>query len=253
MQPIYNFIAKKMRPIEVALFLKKILLVKRRNHRIGPYLWNIDPVSDFGFRMINEGIYEKEMTNNILSNLNKGDVFVDLGANEGYFSVVASLKVGNSGKVFCIEPQMRLWPVILNNIQLNRLSNVTVFPYAISNVPETIDLILSPSINTGSSTFTKDFRRKFWKRQRINATTLDDLFFDQNSKIKVLKIDIEGFEFFALKSAVRLLQQRRIENIIIEFHEEQLHSLGHSPKNINAMLNEYGFSEANGVYKLSNQ
>ena len=249
MQTLYNIMAKKIRPIELALVFKKMLRIKRRDQMIKENHWFIDPVSDFGFRMLNDGEYEKEMTDHILSNLDEGDVFVDLGANEGYFSILASKKVKAQGRVFSIEPQIRLWPVILNNIQLNRLDNVTLMPYAISAKPDKIKLILSPSINTGSSTFTEDFRRKYWPRQVINSSTLDDLFLHQDFIIKVLKIDIEGFEFFALKGAVGLLASKRIANIVIEMHDAQLMSLGQSASEIHEFLLSYGYKEIGGVYK----
>ena len=67
----------------------------------------------------------------------------------------------------------------------------------------------------------------------------------------MLKIDIEGFEFFALKSADNLLRAKRIENIIIEMHEAQLKSLGQSVADISKFLLHHGFVKMNGLYTLN--
>jgi FkbM family methyltransferase len=250
MQRIYNVIAKQVRPIELALLLKKLLRIRRRTYSIGGFQWKIDPVSDFGFRMLNEGAYEPEMTERILSKLEKGETFVDLGANEGYFSVLGSRKVGPDGRVFSIEPQERLWSVIANNIELNRLTNIVLLPYAISTGRGTTNIILSPSINSGSSTIVRNARRKFWETQTVNTMPLDELLGQQQSDIKLMKIDIEGFEFFALKSAEELLKKRRIKNIVVELHEAQLKSLGQSVEEIDQFLRSYGFIKNDGVYSL---
>lgn len=247
---INNFIGKKVRPIELAFLLKKFLLIKRSIKKINGFNWFIDPISDFGLRLVEEGSYEKEMTALILDNLSENDTFVDLGGNEGYFSILASEKVRQGGKIYCIEPQQRLWNVILNNIQLNRCKNICLFPFAISDKEATIELTLSPDINTGSSTFAADARRSFWKKQTINAETLDSLFYQKVNSIELIKIDIEGFELFALKGAEKLLKNKIIKKLIIELHPPQLATLGQSIDDVEKYLLAFGYKENNGVYQF---
>jgi FkbM family methyltransferase len=242
-QSLYEFIGTKVRPIELASILKSLLQVRRKFYRIKNKFWYIDPVSNFGIRLLHEGEYEPQTTDLIIDNLNEGDTFIDLGGNEGYYSILASDKVGKRGKVFCIEPQSRLWDVISKNINKNECYNVCILPYAVAEKREEISITLSPSINTGSSSIVKQARRKFWKRERINCATLDELFpSDGYSKIELLKIDIEGFEFFALKGAIDLLKRKAFKNIIVEFHPSQLKALGQSADEIYAFLDKYGYT-----------
>ncbi len=249
---IYKLLATKVRPIEFAALLKRILLIKRRYFNINNNYWFLDPVSNFGFRLLNENHYEPEMTETILGLLNEGDSFIDLGANEGYFSILASKKTGANGKVYCIEPQQRLWEVILKNINKNNCYNINLIPFAISDRVEEIAISLSPSINTGSSSFVKESRRRLWETQELFSTTLDDLFLEHDAhSIKLIKIDIEGYEFFALKGAVKLLQKKVIKNILIEFHPAQLKALGHTAEGISDFLKGYGYTERNAVYSCS--
>ena len=241
---LHKFLGTKVRPIELASILKQLLRIKRKFYLVQSNFWYLDPVSNFGIRLLNEGQYEPETTDLILNNLRDGDTFVDLGGNEGYYSILASAKVGENGKVFCIEPQGRLWQVILKNVNKNECYNVCTLPCAVSDNRGEISITLSPSINTGSSSFVRQARRKFWTHQTINCTTLDALFpADRYSKIKLLKVDIEGFEFFALKGAIELLKRKVFENIIIEFHPPQLKALGQTANEIHAFLNEYGYNE----------
>ena len=249
---IYKLLATKVRPIEFAAFLKRILLIKRSYYNINNNYWFLDPVSNFGFRLLNDNYYEPEMTEQILGALNEGDSFIDLGANEGYFSILASKKVGKEGKVYCIEPQQRLWEVILKNINKNNCYNITLVPFAISDKAEEISISLSPSINTGSSSIVKESRRRLWETQQLFSTTLDDLFLMHEAHaIKLIKIDIEGYEFFALKGAAKLLEKKVIQHILIEFHPDQLKSLGHTAEGIDKFLKGYGYTEKNGLYSCS--
>ena len=242
---IYEFIWTKVRPIELASVLKSLLRIDRRFYSLNDNFWYIDPVSNFGLRLMREGHYEPETTDLILNNLGDGDIFIDLGGNEGYYSILASSKVGKTGKVYCIEPQSRLWEVISKNINKNGCYNVSILPYAVSEKKEEISITLSPSINTGSSSIVKQTRRKFWKNQVINCTTLDELFSsEQFSEIKLIKIDIEGYEFFALKGGKDLLKRKVFKNIIVEFHPPQLKDLGQTVEEICGFLKENGYAEA---------
>ncbi|MEP7165504.1 MAG: FkbM family methyltransferase [Ferruginibacter sp.] len=245
----YEFLAKKVRPIELAAVFKKMLFIKRKFFLINDQYWYLDPVSNFGLRLLKEHKYEPEMTEKILSLLKTGDTFIDLGANEGYFSILASTKVGNEGKVHSIEPQNRLWEVILRNINKNGCYNINMIPFAISDKKNELSISLSPSINTGSSSIVKESRKKLWKNQKIFSTTLDDLFYKKEiTQVCLIKIDIEGYEYFALKGAAKLLEMHIIRNILIEFHPAQLSKLGQTVTEIESFLKSYGYIEYNGVY-----
>jgi hypothetical protein len=102
----YKFVGTKLRPVELRLFIKWLLRIKRKSIILPDGReYEVDPISDLGIKIMNGGEYEAEMTKLIASTLSNGDSFIDLGANEGYFSVLAGIKCGNKGKVYSIEPQ----------------------------------------------------------------------------------------------------------------------------------------------------
>jgi FkbM family methyltransferase len=182
---LYEFLTRKVRPIELALVLKWLLRIKRREVDVNGASFFLDPVSDFGIRLLKMGEYEKAMSQAVDDILNPGDEFVDLGANEGYFTILAAKKVGPKGVVISIEPQERLWKVIVKNISNNELTNIRLLPYGIGAKKDLFRLNLFPSTNTGASSFSASFNFKmsFQKLRRflfgshlVRVLTLDELF-----------------------------------------------------------------------------
>jgi hypothetical protein len=115
-----------IRPAQIGAILKRILLIRRRlvTLRSGQRFL-VDPVSVFGLSLISDGVYEPQLTGLVEQILRPGDVFVDVGGNEGYFSVVAAACVGD-GQIYCVEPQSRLLPIIAANSQLNAANAIIV-------------------------------------------------------------------------------------------------------------------------------
>jgi FkbM family methyltransferase len=78
--------------------------------------------------------------------------FVDLGANEGFFTVIASRLVASNGRVLAIEPQARLAPVIQRNLVLNEVTNTTLLQAAVPDANGIAESNLAPEqANSGSS------------------------------------------------------------------------------------------------------
>ncbi len=66
--------------------------------------------------------YEPHVSNHLLSSLKPGDVFVDVGANVGYYSLCAAAIVGDSGRVFCIEPDRLNVKCLLKSKLINSIA-----------------------------------------------------------------------------------------------------------------------------------
>ncbi len=235
-----------IRPFEIGVAIKFLLQVKRQWFKYGPFKFFIDPCTAFGQCLINFGVYEPEMVQAISTLLEEGDCFIDLGGNEGYFSIIASNCVGRNGSVYCIEPQARLWPVIMQNASENAVSNLTIIPHGISDVTGCADITLYPSLNTGASSLVSTYRSKIYPKQKIRLFTLDEIILQyEMTEVKLMKIDIEGYEINALKSALRSLKNKIIKNIIVEIHPEQLRQLGQSVDELHELLREIGYQYKN--------
>jgi FkbM family methyltransferase len=208
----------RLRPSILTQFLKQLLRIKRRPVKtLAGLTLNIDPVSHFGLEVMSTGVYEPAMTNFINTLLRPGDVFIDAGANEGYFSVVGSKRVEN-GRVFSIEPQSRLIPVIRANVELNHCANVSLHHLALSNSPGTLELHLTPDTNSGASSLFRS-AKLIDNTEMVKAKTLDQFVAEHGIEtIRFMKVDCEGAEKVIVEGALDSLKAQRIEFIAVEFH-----------------------------------
>lgn len=248
---LLDFIGNKLRPVEIRLLAKYVFRIRRKAIQLKDNsIYFIDPVSNLGLQLQKQGTYEPETTDVIVSLLSAGDTFVDLGCNEGYFSILAGKICGMQGKVFAIEPQERLWEIIKKNGELNGLSNIELIPYGIGAENGELLLKLYPSTNTGASSFSDAYnftisapwlRSKLYGTQLVKVVTLDHLRYQFPADIKLIKIDIEGFEYEALKGATMLLREKVFKNILIEIHPQALHGMAQNESGIDELLASYGY------------
>jgi FkbM family methyltransferase len=207
----------RVRPAQVGDIVKRLLWVHRMAvTSLTGHRFCLDPVSVFGLNLLRNGIYEAQMTKLVQLVLGPSDVFIDIGANEGYFSVIASSQLSN-GAVHCIEPQSRLLGILRKNFELNG-SRVILHETAISDQDGHLDLFLRPSTNTGASSMFRHWRLGS-RVERVACTTLDS-FFQKNSiaKARLIKIDCEGAEALVVEGAKGILTEHRVEFIAMEYH-----------------------------------
>jgi FkbM family methyltransferase len=231
-----------MRPLELGIFMKWLLRVQRlETEAQGIKLW-VDPASNFGKRVLREGNYEADLTAAFGELLQPGQTFVDVGANEGWFSMLAAKLVGSSGRVLACEPQERLWPVITKNIFLNGFANVHLLPFAVAEQPGEAVINLYPSVNTGSSNISATKRR--WEtQQRIKLLPLTDVLGSlRGANVDLMKVDVEGFEHKVLLSAGEHLG-KTIKRLVVELHPAQLEALGSSEDQVVALLESRGYAK----------
>lgn len=214
---------RKTRPAQLAVILKWMLRIKRRviQTSTGHRFW-VDPVSHFGGEILETGIYEPILTRLLYTLLRPGDVFVDVGANEGYFSVLASALVGHDGRVFSVEPQSRLIPVIRENLHLlhedRGIDNVMLLHEAFAGHEGDTILYLTPSINSGGTSFHKHWRFGAGE-EKVHTRTLDD-FFRSNSldRVRLIKLDCEGAELSIINGAYNILARQKVDFVSVDFH-----------------------------------
>jgi FkbM family methyltransferase len=209
----------KVRPAQLGALLKDVLRIDRcyRITTSGQKYW-IDPVSVFGYELWSRGVYEPGLTRIVLGLLSQGDTFLDVGGNEGYFSVLASSRVGKCGAVHCIEPQERLRPVLLENKRINGCEALTVHSLAIGDRDGQVKLFLRPSTNSGASSLFRHWRIGS-RRQSVPTLTLTS-FCHKNSleRVRLMKVDCEGAENLVIAGGAELLSRQAIDYISMEYH-----------------------------------
>lgn len=232
----------KVRPPFFASFLKKALGFKRTNITTSEGIFDIDVASLLGYQLLKTGVYESEMIHVLKTYLGAGDTFVDLGGNEGYFTVIASLIVGGNGRVITIEPQSRLQPIINKNLTLNKCKNVTILQTLVSDSSGIGCLYLTSDLNTGATSLVS-ISRFLLPKEDIQALTLTEVFQQQNIlTCDLLKVDIEGYEYEAILGSKDLFTSHRIKAIALELHPYHLAKRGLSEKDIVDFLSSCGYS-----------
>ncbi len=145
------------------------------------------------------GVYDPANIGFLKQYLNTGDIFIDIGANVGCFTMAGSAAVGINGKVFAFEPIEILADRLEYNLSLNRLENVTVVRKAVYSEVTSLEFYMAKQENLGMSSINRhDMESGII--QEIPAITLDYFLSDKDIPgIKLIKIDIEGAEIFALE------------------------------------------------------
>ena len=193
------------------------------------------PFSCFFFRplVLNElfmalGLWEPYVRRNLV--LREGDVFIDIGAHIGYYTVYTSQKVGKDGLVIAIEPDRRNLKVLHKNVKTIRANNVLVYEVAAGFNGF---LYLSPQENP---LLTKTTRKDAGGQNRIPSISLDSLLDEigKNTKFHsvIVKIDVEGGELDIIKGGLLFLKNLS-PTLIIETE---------NPSELEATLKQFGYT-----------
>lgn len=202
-------------------------------------LW-VDPSTAGGVVpwLLLDDIHEPSETQCIRDNLARGGTFVDIGANIGYYTVLAAKLVGAEGKVFGFEPEPVNYSTLQKNIALNELANVTAEPLACSDRFAEIPLYLDGG-NAGGHHLHDAGDGSV--SSIIRTVTLDGYFRDYDRPIGLVKMDIQGHEPAALRGMLSLLRKHPETNIITEFDAPMIAAAGESPEQYLAELQSLGY------------
>jgi len=158
---------------------------------------------DVGAQLIASQRYEPHVTKAVKDILKPGDVFMDLGANIGYYTLLGARLVGETGKVIAFEPNAHNLVLLYASIVENALKNVLVFPLAASDSPQVLRLQAFGSIG-----FLVPPAGLQLGAQYVQAVVVDEILMAER-RIDAVKLDIEGYEPFAVRGMAMLLEKHR--------------------------------------------
>jgi len=186
---------------------------------------------------------EPETTRIFCNKLKKGDVVLDIGANVGYFSLIAANIVGDKGKVFAFECNPDSFNLLEKNIAINNYKNIISVKKAVSNYSGTSKLFLSRWGGACSLKEVADNDKVLKDGQDhilVETITLDEFFAGNNIPINFIKMDIEGSEPQALQGMEKLIESTAHLIIIMELHSKFIFNLN-NPQEILENIRTKGF------------
>jgi FkbM family methyltransferase len=181
--------------------------------------------------------YEPEIVRALNLILKEGDNFLDIGANIGYMSLVASAKVKTFGHVYAFEAFPEMADRLKQNVELNHRSNITIYSSAVSNRIEMVSFYPNYDGNSGMSSMLKGNGRK---KIDVPALTIDSLL-NELPPITLIKMDIEGAEGSALEGMVNLIL-RDTPVIIMELTDEYLGMMGSSAEKVVNKIRSFDYT-----------
>lgn len=191
---------------------------------------------------------EMDVHEAILGNLRSGDVFIDGGANIGYYTILGARAVGTAGTVVAIEAAGPTAEHLSYNLKINGIDNVTIVNKALQDNPEGGMLQLSVANgNYGMATVVNNDKIGSSERLSVSAITIDQVCSAYN-RLRMIKLDVEGAELSALSGAQRTLA--KTDCVVIECNESKaeicqlLSKQGFLIKELNFSTYVFGYHEA---------
>ena len=209
------------------------MLVDTRDAAIAPWI-------------VLDGLWETHVTDWLQKTLRSGQMFVDVGANVGYFTLLGGQLVGPRGRVVAVEAHPGLAELLRRNVVLNGLYGyVTTWHRAAWSSATSLQLHQRLNFSGASSVGAigqeaLDRLGDTEEMIEVQAVPLDDLL-EGLPPVDVLKMDIEGAELQALTGLSRTLDASRDISVMFEWAPELIEAVGDKAEALVDLLEGHGF------------
>ena len=194
----------------------------------------VDLRSSIGRGIFATGEFDTLAIEPVLRALSPGSVFFDVGANIGYYSVLALDRVGPGGRIVCFEMNDRPLQALRKTIALNGITNIEIEVTAVTDRDGDVNFVPTAEDGHGKINLAR-------QGTRIPAISLDS-YVDRHavSRLDALKIDVEGAELLVLHGARRTLATLR-PVIAVEAVDSNSKAFDYPVKDIAEFLGAVGY------------
>jgi FkbM family methyltransferase len=165
-------------------------------------------------------VYEPEVWPRIMSEVRGGDTIIDVGSHIGLYTVAFAKRVGPQGRIIAFEPDPENFEMLRRQISLNQLDvRVEACPMAVADCDGVTQFAVGRGVQSSIAADGNE-------GTSVKVCRLDSVF--RESKVDLIKIDVEGFEEKVIEGAETLLSdlQRKPRAIFIEVHPYNWHLCG---------------------------
>jgi len=215
------------------------LVVNSASHGIGMLLDTID-MHATPYSLLDFGQYEVEETRFLKSVLKDGEVFLDVGANLGWYSLVLGKQYPNA-RIVAFEPIPSTVAKLERNIAFNQLSNIEVQAVGLFNSQDNLDFLFAPDVSGATSLKVAGQPRGNTAIERVQCptTTLDLFCASRELQPSLLKIDVEGAELMVVQGADQVLQG--VPVVLMELLRKWSKAFDYHPNDVFALMARYGY------------
>lgn len=190
------------------------------------------------------GVWEPQLTAWLTHRLRPGDVFVDVGASVGYFTLLAARLVGPTGTVLAFEPSPRAHDLLTQNVRANRVSNVRVEQVAVGDRDGQVTVFAGDDTHWGLASVVPAAAVGARPEAVVTMRPLTALVPPQLlARSGVVKIDAEGAEAAIVHGLLQALPDCHPElEFVIEVGPARLAAQGHSAQELFASFTAAGYA-----------
>lgn len=189
------------------------------------------------------GKFEEYVGELLISLSKRGTVVVDIGANVGIHTIPMASRVGVNGRVVAFEPDPDNFEILRRNLDMNRLSNVTLHKLAVSFEPSDA-LLYQGNSNRGALSLNAENASVGGNPIEpvpVQVVVADELLKDYEGCISLIKIDIEGAEPLAVRGLEVTLKANPDVKIVFEFNPRFIENFGLDPLEFLQSMEKKGF------------
>lgn len=205
---IYRYLARKF-------ISKSSHLVDLDGYKIMVHTDKYKGMDGLAQQLIFNHSYEPLTTEMFKKFVKPGMKVIDVGANIGFYTLLSSTLVKDSGKVYAFEPEPRNYELLLRNISMNEFKNIMPFREAVSDICGWTELNIDV-IEPGAHSIC-NVRDSFCASVRVNTTSLDSFAKTMRiDSVDFIKIDVEGAEMNVLKGMHEISRSNKNLVMIME-------------------------------------
>lgn len=221
------------------------------------YQW-LSFLQEDDFRAMITQSYDIILCEYLRKHLSPGDIAVDVGANVGYISAVAASYVGSSGEVHGFEPLQECYVRLERLRELNPQFHLVFHNAALGEAEGLLPMAFNPKGGSRNASMVPG--KKAAETRDVPVRRLDDYIFrciPASERIKIIKIDVEGFEYSVLKGLHGFLAGTPHRPLIVcEIKPWEMRNLGATLSEFEQFMGKYGYqsyliTEENRPVKLS--
>ncbi|HLJ16166.1 MAG TPA: FkbM family methyltransferase [Bryobacteraceae bacterium] len=184
------------------------------------------------------GVYEKAETAFFCSVCQPGMIFLDIGANVGYYTALASGRIGKQGKIIALEPDRENFQYLKRTVAANGAEHAVCIRKAAADRNGSTRLYISANNRGDHRLYANDLSGSSYE---VEISTIDEILKEQGlDSVDLVKIDVQGYEGHVLRGMRETIRRSNRLILLTEFWPFGLRSAGTAPEDVLTELTESG-------------